>query len=56
MNKFSAEWLQARAEIVATLVREGALDTQNDRAGFYRGPEFISVYDLLDGVLDEQCN
>ena len=52
MNKLTAEWLQARSEIVALLVREGALDTQNDRAGFYRSDgTFVSVYDLLDGEL-----
>ena len=52
INKFSAEWLQARSEIVAVLVREGALEVNdNDQAGFWRGEEFVRVYDLLDGVL-----
>jgi hypothetical protein len=48
VNKHSAEWLQARSELVAILVREGVLDTRNDIAGFSRGDEWISIYDLLE--------
>jgi len=48
MNKLSAEWLQARSEIVALLVREGVIETRNDIAGFWRGEEWVSIYDLME--------
>jgi hypothetical protein len=48
MNKLTAEWLQARSELVAILVREGVIETKNDIAGFYRGDEWVSIYDLME--------
>lgn len=48
MNKLSAEWLQARSEIVALLVREGIIETRNDIAGFWRGEEWASIYTLME--------
>jgi hypothetical protein len=43
------EWLEARSRVVAKLVEEGVLDTKNGQAGFYRGDEWVSIYDLLEG-------
>jgi hypothetical protein len=53
MNRHSAEWLQARSELVAILVRNGIIATQNDIAGFPAvdsdGNEtWISIYDLME--------
>jgi hypothetical protein len=48
MNKLSAEWLQARSEIVAILVREGIVETKNGSAGFWRGEEWVSIYELME--------
>lgn len=53
MNKHSAEWLQARSEIVAVLVRHGILGTKNDIAGFWDVSEdgelvWASIYDLME--------
>ncbi|CAB4128352.1 hypothetical protein UFOVP223_2 [uncultured Caudovirales phage] len=43
------EWLEARSRVVAKLVEEGILDTKNGQAGFYRGDEWVSIYELLEG-------
>lgn len=53
MNKNSAEWLQARSELVAILVSHGILGVQNDIAGFWdvnSDGELVwaSIYDLLE--------
>lgn len=48
MDKLSAEWLQARSEIVATLVANGILESRNGSAGFWQNETWISVYDLLE--------
>ena len=48
MNKLTAEWLQARSELVAILVREGVIESNNGIAGFYRGDEWVSIYDLME--------
>jgi hypothetical protein len=52
MNKLSAEWLQARSEIVAILVREGIVETHNGSAGFWRGEDWVSIYDLMEETHD----
>lgn len=41
-------WLQARSQMAAILVKEGILQTHNDQAGFWRGEEWVSIYDLMD--------
>lgn len=45
-------WLEARSNIVSTLVSFGILETRNDIAGFWSNvggvPTWVSVYDLLE--------
>jgi hypothetical protein len=49
----TAEWYQLRSELVAILVREGVIESRNDIAGFWRGDEWVSVYDLLEGIQND---
>jgi hypothetical protein len=44
----TAEWLEARAEIISILVRQGILSTKGDIAGFWDGDKWVSIYDLLE--------
>jgi hypothetical protein len=39
--------LEQRAKLIAILVREGIVETKDDVAGFWRGEEWVSLYDLL---------
>lgn len=48
MNKLTAEWLQARSELVAILVNEGILESNNGSAGFWKADEWVSIYDLME--------
>jgi hypothetical protein len=40
-------FLDQRAKIVSTLLDEGILESNNGVAGFWRGHEWVSVYDIL---------
>ena len=48
MNRFSAEYLETRSKLVAILVSAGVLESNNGIAGFWKGDEWVSVYDLLE--------
>lgn len=52
MRTISPEWLQARAELVATLINEGILDSRDGTAGFWRGEDWVSIYDLMEKTND----
>ena len=40
-------FLDQRAKIVSTLLDEGILESKDGVAGFWRGYEWVSVYDIL---------
>jgi hypothetical protein len=49
----TAEWLQARSELVGILVQNGIVETKNDIAGFPSVDEdgnetWVSIYDLME--------
>jgi hypothetical protein len=44
-------FLQQRARIVEILLHEEILESNNGTAGFWRGEEWVSVYDLLGDPL-----
>ena len=48
MNRFSAEYLETRSQLVAILVQKGVLESRNGIAGFWVGDEWVSVYDVLE--------
>jgi hypothetical protein len=46
-------WIMARARMVTILVQNGLVEVSPEgNAGFYRGDEWVSIYDLF-GELNE---
>jgi hypothetical protein len=52
MQMSNPEWLRARADLVAILINEGILDSRDGIAGFWRGEDWVSIYDLMEETND----